>query len=266
MAKFAVCIPVYNGAAFLAQALDSVAEQSFHDLEVIVSDNGSTDGTAAILDQWSGRLPMRVVRRPATLPILDHFNALLDEVDSDAYMVLCHDDYLARPDAIALASDALARHPDISSVYCDLLYVSETRRRLAHRRFGRAGRFDGDETGRRSLRTARNLFGIPLAVRRSALGDRRYDPAFRYAGDLDLSWALARVAAPWHIAEPLIANRYGGQNSTWSMLAGARREFLLLADKFGVEMNPLGRARLTLTAFQVAQQKRMFGAYARFHS
>jgi glycosyltransferase involved in cell wall biosynthesis len=264
MAKFAVCIPVYNGADFLAQALASVAEQTFRDIEVIVSDNGSTDGTGAILDEWSDRLPLRVVRRPVTLPLLEHCNALIDEVDCEAYMVLCHDDYLARPDALALADGVLASQPDISSIYCDLAYVSATRRRLAVRRFDRSGRFDGEEVGRKSIQAARNLFGIPLAIRRSALGSLRYDPAFLYVSDVDLSWSLARVAPPSHIAEPLIANRYGGHNSTWSMLAGARREFVRLADKYGVEMNGISRARLGLTAFRVAQQKRVFGAYARF--
>jgi glycosyltransferase involved in cell wall biosynthesis len=266
MARFVVCIPVYNGAAFVEQALDSVGRQTVKDVEVIVSDNGSTDGTAEILDRWSDRLRMRVVRRPITLPILQHFNALLNDVDSEAYMVLCHDDYLARSDALALATDVLARQPEVSSVYCDLVYVSETRRRLAVRRFGRNGRFDGDQAGRRSLRTARNLFGIPIAVRRSALGRLRYDPALRYAGDLDLSWAIAQAAPPWHIGEPLIANRYGGHNSTWSMLTDARSEFLYLANKFGVEMNGLDRIRLSVTAFNVAQKKRAFGAYARFLS
>ena len=266
MARFAVCIPVLNGANFIGQALASVAQQSFTDVEVIVSDNGSTDDTGEILNQWSDQLRLRVIRRPVTLPILEHFNALLDEVDSEAYMVLCHDDFLARPDAITLASEILQHQGDISSVYCDLIYVSESRRRLATRRFGRSGRFEGDEAGRRSLRTARNLFGIPLAIRRSALGSQRYDPALRYAGDLDLSWSIARSAPPWHIAEPLIANRYGGQNSTWSMLAGARRDFLYLAEKFGVKMSGVDRARLTLSAFRVEQQKRAFGAYARFVS
>ena len=83
MARFAVCIPVYNGAAFVGQALESIASQSHGDLEVIVSDNASSDGTPEILASWSDRLPMRIIRREQTLPMRDHFNALLDEVDSD---------------------------------------------------------------------------------------------------------------------------------------------------------------------------------------
>ncbi len=266
MARFSVCIPVYNGAAFIEQALESVAAQSATDIQVIVSDNASTDGTGAILERWSMRLPMRVVTRPSTLPILDHFNALLDEVDTEYYMVLCHDDYLVGPDALALAIDALDRNSDVSSVYCDLAYVSETRRKLATRRFGRRGRFDADQAGMDSIRTTRNLFGIPLAVRRSALGSSRYDPFFQYAGDVDLSWTIGRSGPPFHIDRPLIANRYGNANSTWSMLAGAARELRYLAEKNGLRMDYADRLRLGVTAFTVGQKKRLFGAYARLMS
>ncbi len=263
MARFSVCIPVYNGAAFIGDALASVERQTFRDVEVVVSDNGSTDGTAEILETWSDRLDMRVIRRPQTLPILPHFNALLDEVDSENYMLLCHDDYLAHPDAIKLAIEALDANSDISAVYSDLAYVSESHRPLATRRFGREGRFDADRAGRASIRTARNCFGIPLAIRRSALGSLRYDPTFNYMLDLDLSWAISREAPPFHIARALIANRYGRQNSTWSMLVGAQREYLDLAAKYGVHLGGLDRMRLGATAFQVAQQKRLFGVYAR---
>ena len=126
--------------------------------------------------------------------------------------------------------------------------------------------FDADQAGMDSIRTTRNLFGIPLAVRRSALGSSRYDPFFQYAGDVDLSWTIGRRGPPFHIDRPLIANRYGGANSTWSMLAGAARELRYLAEKNGLRMDYADRARLGFTAFTVAQKKRLFGAYARLMS
>jgi glycosyltransferase involved in cell wall biosynthesis len=43
-----VCLPVYNGEAFVREAIRSVLEQTFEDLELIISDNASTDGTGAI--------------------------------------------------------------------------------------------------------------------------------------------------------------------------------------------------------------------------
>jgi len=55
-------VPVWNGAAFLAQALDSILVQTHPVDEVIVVDDGSTDGSAAVAERYGGRV--RVVRQP----------------------------------------------------------------------------------------------------------------------------------------------------------------------------------------------------------
>lgn len=52
MPKISVIIPVYNHAAYLPQCLDSLLVQSFHDFEGLLVDDGSTDGSAAICDDY----------------------------------------------------------------------------------------------------------------------------------------------------------------------------------------------------------------------
>lgn len=47
-----VIIPVYNGASFVADAIQSVLEQSYEPVEIIVIDDGSTDGSAAVIKQF----------------------------------------------------------------------------------------------------------------------------------------------------------------------------------------------------------------------
>lgn len=62
--RLSVVVPVYNVQDYLAECLDSVLGQTLTDLEVIAVDDGSTDGSAAILDQYAARDPrVRVVRR-----------------------------------------------------------------------------------------------------------------------------------------------------------------------------------------------------------
>ena len=51
-----VIIPVYNTAEFLREALDSVLDQTLKDIEIIAVNDGSTDGCAAILDEYSDRV------------------------------------------------------------------------------------------------------------------------------------------------------------------------------------------------------------------
>lgn len=59
--EVSVVIPIYNGKAYLARALDSVCNQSFTDLEIICVDDGSTDGSLEILRQYAARDPRIVV-------------------------------------------------------------------------------------------------------------------------------------------------------------------------------------------------------------
>ena len=54
-----VIIPVYNGAAFITRAVDSVLAQSFQDVEIIIIDDGSLDNTQMVLDQFSNQPNIR---------------------------------------------------------------------------------------------------------------------------------------------------------------------------------------------------------------
>src|SRR5260370_23775946 len=56
MPQVSVIIPVYNGEKYIAQALDSVFAQTFRDFEIIVIDDGSTDGTEAILRHYGDKI------------------------------------------------------------------------------------------------------------------------------------------------------------------------------------------------------------------
>jgi len=67
MPKVSVIMPVYNVEAYLRQCLDSVVNQTLRDIEIICVDDGSTDGSAAILDEYAAKDPrVKVIRREHT--------------------------------------------------------------------------------------------------------------------------------------------------------------------------------------------------------
>ncbi len=263
MARVSICLPVLNGEAFVGKALESIAAQSFGDYVVVASDNASSDGTSDILRDWSTKIPMQIVRQSETLPMMEHFNSLLDRVDTAAYMLLCHDDYFFSTQAIEIAEKILREHPSISAVYSDLVYVSEHGHPLAHRKFRRSGEQRADTLGAQTLRSARNMFGIPVLVRTTARGSHRYDTRLHYLADADLSWRISQQAPLWHVPDVMLANRYNGRNSTWSLLRDAKREFLLMAEKHSVSMPLHARFRLAAMNWQISRQKQLFGLYER---
>ncbi|HEY3248959.1 MAG TPA: glycosyltransferase [bacterium] len=60
MTRVSVIIPCLNAVRFIGESLGSVAAQTFSDWEIVVADDGSTDGTLDVLAQWRGRLGDRL--------------------------------------------------------------------------------------------------------------------------------------------------------------------------------------------------------------
>ena len=95
--KISVVVPVYNAAAFLSETLDSLRRQSFRDYEVVLVDDGSTDESPAILDDFcaqNGRF------RALHLPNTGVYNARLTGIRAarGAYIAFCDSDDLVHPD------------------------------------------------------------------------------------------------------------------------------------------------------------------------
>lgn len=61
--RLSICIPTYNRAAFIGEALESVISQAGDDVEIVVSDNASTDNTEAVVREYMGRFPRLVYER-----------------------------------------------------------------------------------------------------------------------------------------------------------------------------------------------------------
>jgi len=62
MATFDVLLPVKNGIAFLAEAMDSIVHQTFKDWRLIVLDHGSTDGSVELAEVYAERDARVIVR------------------------------------------------------------------------------------------------------------------------------------------------------------------------------------------------------------
>jgi glycosyltransferase involved in cell wall biosynthesis len=86
-------VPVRNGAAMLPRALDSIVAQDHPHIEVIISDNASTDATPEITRDYAARYPfIRVLRQETPLTAIDNFMLLLREARGEFFAWCAHDD------------------------------------------------------------------------------------------------------------------------------------------------------------------------------
>jgi len=88
-----VAIPTRNRAHLVLQAIESVLAQELHDIEVLVSDNASTDGTPELLQQLSDPR-VRVLTHDTLVPMAAHWNSLLSRSRGEFFVLLSDDDYL----------------------------------------------------------------------------------------------------------------------------------------------------------------------------
>jgi glycosyltransferase involved in cell wall biosynthesis len=123
--RVSIGMPVYNGETFIRKALDSLLAQTFTNFELIISDNGSTDGTEAICREYAARdCRIRYVRQPENRGGLFNFHFVLDEAAGEYFMWAAHDDLCGR-EFIENLVDCMEKHPDLVLCICDVQDTDE---------------------------------------------------------------------------------------------------------------------------------------------
>jgi glycosyltransferase involved in cell wall biosynthesis len=111
MAKVSIGIPVYNAEKYLAGCLQCYLDQTYRDLEIIVSDNGSTDGTQAICRDYAARdARIRYHRQEANQGAGWNYNRVLALAEGVYFKWGAYDDRVS-PGFVAAAVQALDDRP-----------------------------------------------------------------------------------------------------------------------------------------------------------
>lgn len=124
-----ILIPTYNGAAYLRDALDSILAQQDPGVECIAVDDGSSDNTLEILEQYRGRLSMAVMARPRTGNWVANTNLALEHA-SAPFACLLHQDDVWQPDRLATMRDAVAAYPSVNLFLHPAWFIDGHGRRL----------------------------------------------------------------------------------------------------------------------------------------
>ena len=131
-------LPVYNGERFLKRALDSLLAQDFQNLELILSDNASTDDTSMICEEYASKdARIRYVRNATNLGALKNFNQVLDLARGTYFMWAAYDD-LWEPDFISSLVNLLEANPGAILAFCSCYRLDTAGNLLrTHRKYGR---------------------------------------------------------------------------------------------------------------------------------
>ena len=247
-----VIIAVFNGAATLARALDSVRSQSLPCVELIVQDGGSKDGTCDLV-----RARASEIAHWESAPdggIYSAWNRALQHAKGEWICFLGSDDAFHDRNALADMFAAASNLPSrVRVVYANVALMTEA---------GRVAQIIGEAWPRaRAAFLAGFMVPHPGALHRRSLFEERggFDASYRIAGDYELLLRELRDGEAHHVDRTVVDMALGGASTTPASIARSLREVQQARVAHGLTGMPPRLRRAMLAAAAGDLVYRLFG-------
>jgi glycosyltransferase involved in cell wall biosynthesis len=260
--KVSVIIPCYNRENFIRETIESVLRQTYPNIEIITIDDGCTDSTRKILEEFRGTI--KILEHPGRANRGQSASLNMGISSSNGkYIALLDSDDLFAPLKIARQVEFLEENSDIGLVYANGFAIDENGKKLYQMY---------DETHKEESNPERVLMDCYFLVPNNAMVRRtifekagEFDEALRAGQDHDMAIRLAEVTKMAYIDEPLFYYRRH-QNSISAMRADLRwnNGFVILkkaARRYTYRKSTL-RKRKAVLNFRLGQCELEKGNYA----
>ena len=228
-----IIIPCFNQARYLRDAIESVVSQTHHNFEIIVIDDGSTDNTSAVAEQFSSVLCLRQCNQGVSIA-----RNLGISKSTAPYLVFLDADDRLLPEALAAGLAAFETNPECGVVYGRFRRISADGRKLAT---GWPPRIAADHYKHFLMRN----FISPGCVmfRRDAINRvGNFDPVTDAAEDYDLYLRMARVLPVYDHAQMVTERRIHDTQTTKNPVLMLEQTHKVVARQWGyVEHEPVLR-------------------------
>ena len=224
-----VVIPAYNQAEFLNASIESVLEQSYPTVELLVVNDGSTDGTSQLLRQYE---PLKNVR------IINQENQGLSAARNrgiraaqGSYIALLDSDDLMRPDRLEKQYAAFKNHPEVDAIYTsvDLIDSDDHPIGSLRRKAIPQKNFLAEEFFRHQIPSPSTLL-----VKRDLFSSHLFDQEKRIGEDLEWTLRAAHHYTYFCLDSPLTSYRRHRENLS-EKLALLRKNELEILHTYGAE-------------------------------
>jgi len=127
MKFISIALCTYNGARYLQQQLDSIADQTLLPGELVACDDGSSDETVEILNDFSEKapFPVHIHINVSNLDVARNFEKCMS-LCTGKLIALCDQDDVWKPEKLEKLAEALNKNPEAGYVFCDAELVDET--------------------------------------------------------------------------------------------------------------------------------------------
>jgi hypothetical protein len=206
--QVSVVIPVWNGERYLREAIESLLGQNLKSLEIVVIDDGSTDGTSAILQEYANNALIRI-HRQTNQGLVAALNTGLRIAQSN-YIARLDADDVCMPGRLAAQLRYLEGHPDVLAVGGALEMIDEHGRSKGRRAYP-----VGQIAATSGMLKGCTLAHPAVMMRKDAVQKvGGYRAVFRHAEDYDLWLRLIERGPVDNLAEILIKYRIHPESVT----------------------------------------------------
>ena len=214
-----IVIPAFNGLPYIEQAYLSCLDQTYPNIEVCISEGGSTDGT----DEWIRALPssVRTDFLPPGTSAASNWTHATEMASGDFIKLLCQDDLLY-PEAVAHQMDDLLANPDAAMAVAQRDVISASGKVL-YRQRGLHGLAPGVHSGHDVLKSVylggTNILGEPHVIlfrREHVLNAMPWHSRRHYSLDLDTYTSILELARAVTVVRKESIGAFRVSTSSWS--------------------------------------------------
>lgn len=223
-----ICLPTYNYAYYLPQAIESCLRQTYSEIELIVVDDASPDETCEVVKRFDDSR-LKFFLNPERLGLTGNWNKTISLAGGEIVKFIFADDYLAL-NGVAKFVEAFEQN-DAELVFCASQVVDAKGELLpVHRPYMNSDYLLGRVEFRRCLKRS-NYIGSPSAVALKAAALKRVGgfSNIGFYADLDMWMRVLLTANAYYIDEPLayVRQHEGSETSRLIRTAEAENETLL---------------------------------------
>jgi glycosyltransferase involved in cell wall biosynthesis len=214
--KVSVCLPTYNYANYIAEAIESVLAQNFSDFEFLIIDDCSKDQTAHVVESYAKKdSRIRFIINEVNLGMVENWNSCLAQAKGEYLKFVFGDDLLASPDALGRMVSLLDNDKTISLACSARNLIDESSRITEIESHFNTGIMTGTNVINHCLANQANLIGEPSVVMfRKCHSKRGFNSIYNQIVDLEMWFHLLEQGSFAYINEPLCSFRIHGQQQT----------------------------------------------------
>ena len=264
-ADVTIFLPVYNGANYIQQAIDSVLAQSYTNWKFLIVDNCSTDNTAEICKPYLADSRFTYILNETNLGVHGNFHKALSLCDTTYFAYLSHDDIYVRQDAFEEARGILEADKTLAMVNAPVRWLdskSEFIPSFGASKVGFQGKVAGKTIAKASIVRCRNLYGIAVLSRTECGQKLQLDKRLHQASDVNffagISGAEGKERHVYVLQNPAYAIRFHQTNNTLRQYDTLIDEMNIIAQNHHIQLTAFERIEQKLNAYKVRLGKWVF--------